>query len=439
MIDPTAKAAATDLLTFIDRNPSPWHLGLELSQTLLQAGFLELKEDAEWPLEAGGRYFVLRDQSSIIAWIHGSRSLQETGFRLIGAHTDSPGLRVKTQGAHEKNQLLRLSVDIYGSPILASFTDRDLGLAGRVFTRSHSGLSSIESHLVRFRRPVARLPNLAIHLNRTVNEQGLKLNAHNELPLIAGQLKRGLEANEPFLWRLADEAAVSVEQIFAFELQVYDSQPGAFWGLNDEFIADGQLDNLASCHAGLEALLNSGDDHPESTAVLALFDHEEVGSHSHKGAASSFLSDTLQRIMHSQQLNLEQQKRCLSRSWLLSADMAHAVNPSYLQVHDEQHPIYINQGPALKINVNQRYATDGASEALFVGLCQEAGLPYQKYSHLNTLPCGSTIGPIVATQLGIRTLDVGNPMWSMHSARESAGTLDHLSMIKLMTEFLRFR
>lgn len=439
MIDPTAKAAATELLTFIDRNPSPWHAGHEIGQTLAHAGFSELQETADWSLEAGGKYFVLRDQSSIIAWIQGSKPAEQSGMRIIGAHTDSPGLRVKTQGAHEKSGLLRLGVDIYGGPILASFTDRDLSLAGRVLTRRGGSIADIESHLVRFRRPIARIPNLAIHLNRQVNEQGLKLNSHSELPLIAGQLKRGLEANEPFLWRLAEEAHVAVEQIFAFELQAFDSQPGVFWGLNDEFIADGQLDNLASCHAALEALLNVSDEQPEATTLLACFDHEEVGSHSHKGAGGSFLTDTLSRMLHSQQLSLSQQKRCFSQSWCFSADMAHALNPAYPQLHDEHHLLQINQGPALKINVNQRYATDGITEALFVGLCQEAGVPYQKYSHLNTLACGSTIGPIVASQLGVRTLDVGTPMWAMHSARESAGTLDHLAIIKLMTEFFRFR
>lgn len=423
-----ARQTAHELIAFIDASPSPWHAVASAEESLLARGFTRLEEGERWQLTAGGRYYAVRGGASLIAFVLGSRPLAETGFRIVGAHTDSPGLRLKPKAALAGDGLLRLGVEVYGGPILATFTDRDLSLAGRVVMSTAAGP---QTRLLRFDRPLVRLPNLAIHMNREVNEQGLKLNKQTELPLILGQLGEGEDAEARLRKLLADAALGDAADLLSFELAVYDVQKGCLWGADEEFIASRQLDNLASCHAALTALIAT--DQPKATCVAALFDHEEVGSESAAGAGGSFVSDVLARIGLQAGLDGEDRRRAMARSFFISADMAHAWQPNFPAAYEPDHKVLMNGGPVIKTNAGQRYATQAETAARFMGLCEQAGVPCQQYSHRSDLGCGSTIGPIVAARLGIASVDVGSPMWAMHSARESSGAHDQGYMIAALT------
>jgi aspartyl aminopeptidase len=426
-------ATARELLQFIDASPSPWHVVANAAARLESQGFTRLDEAARWDgLVPGGRYFVTRG-ASLIAFVQGAQALADTGLRLIGAHTDSPGLRVKPRPAQAVDGLLRLGVEVYGGPILATFSDRDLGLAGRVVVRTADGQAT---RLVCFDKALARLPNLAIHMNRDVNEQGLKFNKQTELPLIVGTLDKSAAGDADAAWRqlLAAQAQVAAADLLSWELVAYDTQPGTLWGAQNEFIASRQLDNLASCHAALSALLAS--ETRAATALVALFDHEEVGSESAAGAGGSFLVDVLARLASQQGLDEEDKRRMLAKSFFVSADMAHAYQPNFPNAYEPGHKLAMNGGPTIKRNANQRYATDAESAARFLRACERAGVACQHYAHRTDLGCGSTIGPQVAAQLGIACVDVGSPMWAMHSARESAGVQDHADMIVVLAAVL---
>ena len=430
----SAQQQVQHLLDFIDASPSPWHVIKSVEAQLASFNFKKLDETLSWSLESGGRYYVVRDESSVIIFVLGQKPLVETGFKMIGAHTDSPGLRVKPNAATGVDGLLRLGVEIYGGPILATFTDRDLSLAGRVNYKDTN--NNIVSSLINFDRPLLRLPNLAIHMNRMVNEEGLKLHKQNELPLILSALAQECLPQTYFSELLQEQSACEAERILSWDLAVYDTQKGVFWGADNEFYANSQLDNLASCHAALQGLLDDTVLENEATLVCAFFDHEEIGSESNKGADGSFLGDVLKRISLVTENNKEDFTRALAKSFMVSADMAHAYQPNFPLAYDPDHKVFVNKGPVIKVNANQRYSTESVSQAMFVDWCEQAGVPYQKYSHRSDLACGSTIGPITSARLGIRSVDVGNPVWAMHSIRESAGVLDHGYMIKVMKKFL---
>ncbi|MCI0653285.1 MAG: M18 family aminopeptidase [Methylococcaceae bacterium] len=434
-LDSNALAHATDLLHFIDASPSPWHAVASVRKRLVEHDFLELDESQAWKLELGARYFVVRDGSSIIAFKNGEKALPDTGFRIIGAHTDSPGLRIKPNAWIRSEKIDRVGVEVYGSPILATFTDRDLSLAGRVTLIDSDG--NLETRLLRFGKPVLRLPNLAIHMNRTVNEEGLRLHLQNELPLILACGEKSEATENRFLALLGGRLDVDAQRIVAWDLSVFDFQKGTLYGTEDEFFASSRIDNLASCHAALSALLDAKALQGPATNVCAFFDHEEIGSQSQKGADGSFLPDVLERIAFAMNPDREIYKRALAKSFLISADMAHAYQPNFASAYEPEHPVFVNHGPVIKINVNQRYTTESISQSLFVRLCTETEVPWQKYSHRSNLPCGSTIGPITSARLGIRTVDAGCPMWAMHSIRESAGVLDHTYMTLVMKRFFR--
>ena len=427
-ISAQAREQARDLLNFIDASPSPWHAVQTVADRLQRSGFVALREDERWQLAPGGRYYVIRGGASIIAFVVGADDLAASGFRLVGAHTDSPGLRVKPKALQGGDGLLRLGVEVYGGPILATFADRDLSLAGRVAVRNGEG---IEMRLVRFAEPLLRLPNLAIHMNREVNDNGLKFNKQTELPLVLDLAGDGPVEDGRFHALLATQLAVAPADILSWELCVCDTQPGAFWGAGQAFVADSQLDNLASCHAGLSALL--GVESAATTNVCAFFDHEEVGSESATGAGGSFIADVLRRIAASAGLDEEAYRCALARSFFISTDMAHAWNPNFPAAYEPAHRVAVNGGPVIKTNANQRYSTGADSAARFMMLCEKAGVPCQHYAHRSDLGCGSTIGPIVAAGLGVASVDVGSPMWAMHSIRESAGVLDHGYMIAALT------
>lgn len=424
---------ATDLLCFIDSSPSPWHAGASIASLLEQAGYRRYHEQQSWRLKPGDKGYVVRADSSLICFRIGNAPLQQTGFRIVGAHTDSPGLRVKPNPVIASGNMLRVGVEIYGGPILATFTDRDLSLAGRIVIKNTGG--NHETRLIRFNQPIVRLPNLPIHLNRKVNEDGLKLHKQNELPLILGNAEPQTDSSRALLSLLAERADISADSIISTELCVYDTQPGAFWGAQSEFLADSQLDNLASCHAAVTALTAAEDSN--ATSVCSFFDHEEVGSRSYQGAGGNFLTCMLQRLTLSSDLTVEDHNKAMASSFFISADMAHAWHPNFPSAYDEQHLIFINKGPVIKHNANQNYTTNALSEAMFIGWCDAADISYQRYVNRSDLGCGSTIGPTLAASLGVCTIDIGNPLWAMHSLRESVGVLDHSAMIKVIAQFFQ--
>ena len=423
-----ASTDAQHLLDFIDASPSPWHAVASAAKQLSERGFVRLEEGERWPTAAGGRYYTVRGAASLIAFVPGSGPLAATGFRIVGAHTDSPGLRVKPRPAQPGDGLLRLAVEVYGGPILASFADRDLSLAGRLILR---GAAGPRTQLLRFEQPLLRLPNLAIHMNREVNEQGLKFNKQSEIPLILGALDDQTAAGPYLQQLLAERAQIDVADLLAWDLAVYDVQKGCLWGADQEFIASARLDNLSSCHAALQALM--AIEQPSATCLVALFDHEEVGSESASGAGGSFAASVLARLGSRAGLDAEDQHRALARSFFISADMAHAYHPNFPAAYEPGHKVKVNRGPVIKTNSNQRYTTSAETAARFMGICEQAKVPYQQYAHCGDMGCGSTIGPIVAAQLGIAGVDVGSPMWAMHSARESAGAQDQAHMIAALT------
>ncbi|BBA35926.1 M18 family aminopeptidase [Methylocaldum marinum] len=430
MIPPEIARHAQELLDFIDASPSPWHAVVTMEKRLHENGFTRLEESQAWHLQPQGKHYVIRGGSSLIAFVVGSKPLTEGGFRIVGAHTDSPGLRLKPTAPHQTETMMRLAVEVYGGPILATFSDRDLSLAGRICVTNGS---TLHSRLIQFEQPLVRLANLAIHMNRSVNEDGLKLNKQNELPLLFSGLDETELPDQKFLGLVAEKAECAPGDILSWDLNVYDTQKGCFWGPELEFISDSQLDNLSSCYAGMTALLESAS--PESTCVGAFFDHEEIGSESNRGAMGSFISDVLERVAYAGDADAPGYKQALSRSFMISTDAAHAYHPNFPNAYEPLHRIAVNRGPAIKVNANQRYATDSLTEAKFIELCRQADVPYQKYAHRTDLACGSTIGPMTAARLGIPTVDVGCPLWAMHSIRESAGVLDQAHLLRVLKKF----
>lgn len=423
-----------ELLNFIDRSPTPFHAVAEMKNILSTHGYSELKESDAWELKSNGKYFLTRNDSSLIAFIVGTKTKDASGFKIIGAHTDSPNLKLKPNSAYDKNGYLQLGVEVYGGVLLTTWTDRDLSLAGRVIIK---GKKQSQSKLIRFDEPLLRIPQLAIHLNRDVNEKGLTLNKQNHLPPIFSLAGEKNVTKYLLEKMVAQKLKCKSADILNMELSLYDTQAGSIGGAEGEFIFSGKLDNLASCHAALQALIESKGKDPMAR-VIAFYDHEEVGSDSAQGAGSPFLKDVLERLTLDSTNSRENFFRSMANSFFISADMAHAVHPNYSEKHDAKHMPILNGGPVIKCNSNQRYATDGVSSTWFESLCKKAGVAVQKFVVRSDLGCGSTIGPITAANLGIRTVDVGNPMLSMHSIREMAGTNDHLPLIKAFKQFFTY-
>lgn len=436
-----ARGRAADLLQYIDRSPTPYHAVAETARRLDAAGFAPLAETEAWSFRAGDRRYVIKNGSTIIAFVIGAEAPARAGFRMVGAHTDSPNLKIKPRPEFTKQGYRQLGVEVYGSPILATWLDRDLSIAGRVAVEGRRGL---ELRLVDLARPLLRIPNLAIHLNRDVNREGLKINAQTQLPPVLAleakadgepRAKRG--EGDRLQALLAAALEVPAAAIVDHDLSLYDLQKGAFSGLEDEFIQAARLDNLASCHAALEALIATADARAGASRLIALYDHEEVGSRSAQGAAGPALEWVLARIVAGHAPEEAQGfARAMAASFFVSADMAHAVHPSHADKHEPQHMPVIGRGPVIKSNASQSYATDGESAAAFAAFCRAEGFTAQSYVVRSDLPCGSTIGPITAARLGVRTVDVGNPMLSMHSIREMAGTDDVERLHRVLARFL---
>ncbi len=424
-----------DLLTFIDRSPTPYHVAEEAARRLRAGGFRELGEEELWDLSPGDRCFVIRNHGSLLALEVGALPPSEGGFRILGAHTDSPNLRLKPKPDQRSGGYRKLMVEPYGGVLFHTWLDRDLSLAGRVTLRGERGPRTL---LLDFERPLLCIPSLAIHLNRAVNKEGLKLNPQQHLLPVMG-LEMGPDLAEFLTTELRAKADVDVRpgDVLAYDLMTYDAQPASVIGARGEFIAAPRLDNLGSCHAGLHALLDPARRGAAPfTRVLVLYDHEEVGSQSAQGAGGTLLRDALERAVAGFKGGEPQGlSRALARSFMISADMAHAVHPNYVERHGpEQEPI-IGRGPVIKVNANQHYASDAGTAGFFAALCERVGVQPQHFAIRSDLTCGSTIGPICAARVGVRTVDVGNPMLSMHSCRELAGTADVEPMIQVLRAY----
>lgn len=422
----TPDTAAQDLCAFVAASPSPYHAVAEAARRLEAAGFTPLEERDAWDLRPGAAHYVTRAGASLIAFRVGERSPVEAGFRLVGAHTDSPNLRLKPRPVSAREGYAQLAVEVYGGVLLHSWLDRDLGVAGRLVVEGEGG--ALETKLARLHGPVARVPSLAIHLDREVNDRGLLLNKQHHLAPLLG-LGDAEAAREKLLARLADSCGVSASRVRGFDLGLYDLTAPVVGGLEGEFVFAARLDNLGSCHAAVSALVGAPS-RSVTTRVVGLFDHEEVGSESAQGAAGSFLRDVLARLVEEMEGRVRAGlERAAAASFCVSADMAHAVHPNYAEKHEPRHMPVLGRGPVVKSNVQQRYATDGLTAARFRALCAEAKAPCQDFVTRTDLACGTTIGPIVSSRLGIATVDVGNPMLSMHSSREQCGAADVGAMV----------
>ena len=415
-------ATAEGLCAFIDASPSPFHVCATVGQRLTAAGFTELAETDRWDGAAAGRFFTVR-AGSLIAWVS-ARPL--TPYRIVGAHTDSPNLRVKQQPDRADAMWRLVRLQPYGGAWLNSWLDRDLGLSGRLSVRGAEG--GVEDRLVRFDEPLLRVPQLAIHLAEDRN--AVSLNPQRHLDAVFGV--RG--PARPFHHDVAEWAGVAPADLLSADLMTHDLTPSRVTGAAGDLVSAPRLDNQASCYAGLEALLAAEPD--AHTPVLALFDHEEVGSTSDHGAQSDFLRTTLERIVLAAGGDREDFLRLTTASMVASADMAHATHPNYPERHEPGHLIQVNGGPVLKAQPNLRYATDSRTAAAFALACRQAGVALQRYEHRADLPCGSTIGPMTAARTGIPTVDVGAPQLAMHSARELMGAADVAAYAAALQAFL---
>jgi len=428
---------ARALCAFIDASPTPFHACAEVAARLSRAGFRRLRETESWgdPARAraapsNGKCFVVRG-ASLVAWAEPEGAEPGRALRLVGAHTDSPNLRIKPRSDTARAGLCQLGVEVYGGVLLNSWLDRDLALAGRAWIR---GPSAPEERLFALERPLLRVPQLAIHLNREITTDGLLLNAQVHMnPLVA------VDTGSVPRFRELLGAALGVEpaHVLAWDAMCLDAQGARLVGLDEQFISAARLDNLCSCFAGMSALLERvADPAPlEHVLVLALFDHEEVGSTSSRGAQSAFVRDVLERAILARGGGREDYHRAVAGAFCVSADMSHATHPNYPEKHEPDHPVRMNSGPAIKLNVSQRYASEGETEAVFLDACERGGVPCQRYVHRNDMPCGTTIGPLTAANLGLRTVDVGNPQLAMHSARELCGAHDPWFLVQALKAF----
>ncbi|MDN6318164.1 MAG: M18 family aminopeptidase [Marinobacter sp.] len=416
-----------DLLKFLNVSPTPWHAVATMKQQLDAAGFEELDEKEDWSLEPSHGYYVVRNGSSIVAFRTGAQDATASGIRMVGAHTDSPCLKVKPNPELRRKGFFQLGVEVYGGVLMNPWFDRDLSLAGRVTFLD--GRNKVSDTLVDFRKPIAFIPSLAIHLDREANS-GRTVNPQTDLPPVLMQVAEddATSFNDLLKQHIANESGIKVHKILGYELGFYDAQEAGFVGLREEFIASARLDNLLSCYIGLQALLNTSGD---EAALLVCNDHEEVGSVSSEGAQGPFLTAVLDRWCGAGK------SKAIARSMMISADNAHGVHPNYMDKHDENHGPILNQGPVIKVNHNQRYATNSRSAAVYRHISGELNLPHQTFVVRSDMACGSTIGPLTAASLGVTTLDIGVPQFGMHSIRELVGTEDGFTLYSVLAEFMQ--
>ncbi|MBU2710322.1 M18 family aminopeptidase [Zooshikella harenae] len=422
------------LLQFLNASPTPFHAVSSMTELLINAGFIPLKENEDWSLKDFQGYFITRNDSSIIVFTTGNQQYTKHGWRFVGAHTDSPCLKVKPNADLYQQNYWQLGVEVYGGALLNPWYDRDLSLAGRVtFLNNQKQMCST---LINFEEPIAIIPSLAIHLDRNANKER-SINPQTDIPPILGLIAED-STEKPTLNKLLIDQLNStghqdIKEILDYELCFYDKQPPALVGLKKEFIASARLDNLLSCFIGLHALVNSDYQSNEVPCLLVCNDHEEVGSQSHCGAQGPFLQQTLTRIIGCPITTA----KVMSDSLMISVDNAHGIHPNYADRHDANHGPILNHGPVIKQNCNQRYATNSETAAIYKWLSQQQNAPFQSFIVRTDMACGSTIGPITAGELGVKTLDIGVPTFAMHSPRELTGNQDGYTLNKVLQTFFK--
>lgn len=432
------------LLDFINKSKTAFQAAYEVKSALDRNGFLELKESDSWDLKKGGKYYVMKNNSAIIGFEIGSGEIEEDGFRLIGAHTDSPGFRIKPNAEiKSEGTYIKLNTEVYGGPILSTWFDRPLSIAGRVTLKSDDAFKP-EVRIVDINKPILIIPNLAIHMNRSVNE-GYKFNAQKDtLPLLglenedlgkefADSAKSKLEKDGYLIDLLAETLNVEINDILDFDLFLYEYAEGSLVGLNEELISVGRLDDLWMVFAGLKAITESSQ--IKATKVLVALDNEEIGSLTKQGANSNILENVLERIALGLKKDREEFRRAVSNSIMISADLAHAIHPNHTEKCDPTNKPVLGGGPVLKIAASGSYSTDSYASAIFKAVCEKANVPYQVFVNRSDMKGGTTIGPISASKLNIPVIDMGAPLLSMHSIRELASVKDNEYTIKAFTEF----
>ena len=418
------------LLAFLQASPTPFHAVATMAGEFEKAGFIALEEGDNWQLQPGHKYYLTRNDSSIIAFVYGSEDIVSSGIRMAGAHTDSPCLKVKPHPELTRQGYFQLGVEVYGGALLNPWFDRDLSLAGRVTYRCDQG--QVRNALLDFKRPIAVIPSLAIHLDREANKNR-SVNPQKDIPPLLMQVEEGTKPDfrELLLAELQQQSpALKADAVLDYELSFYDVQAPAVVGLNGDFIASARLDNLLSCFVEMQALIDADGD---SSALLVCNDHEEVGSASACGAQGPMLKSVLERWLP----EVETRSRTIDNAMMISADNAHGVHPNFSDKHDGNHGPILNRGPVIKINANQRYASNSETSGLFRHLCEQSDVPVQAFVTRTDLGCGSTIGPITATEVGVKTLDVGVPTFAMHSIRELAGAQDAFSLYQVLKHFFQ--
>ncbi len=425
------------LLKFLDASPVNFLAARNIACELEQNGYRRL--DPQQPLgelKAGDKVYVTKNDSSVYAFHLGRKPLAETGFHMICAHSDSPTFRVKPHAEMTgEGGLVRLNTEVYGGPILSTWFDRPLTLAGRVIVRGKDAMSP-ETMLMHVRRPLLQISNLAIHFNRQVND-GVKLSKQKDmlplLGLINDELEQGNLLMNVIVEELSKQRPVSHEDILDFDLYLADTQPACTFGVHDEFISSGRLDDLSMCFAGLEALIAAPES--DTTQVLAIFDNEETGSQTKQGAGSPFLASMLMRIARQQSGTEEAYWQAVERAFMISADNAHAFHPNYAEKYDPTNHPMLGGGPAIKFNASQKYASDAVSAAIFAEICRKAGVPCQRFVNHSDVAGGSTLGNILASTVPLRGVDIGNAILGMHSCRETGSVADHEYCVRAFTEF----
>lgn len=425
------------LLNFLDASPVNFLAVKNITTELTTAGYRQL--DPCCPLgsmKAGDKFFVTKNDSSVYAFELGRHPLADAGFHIVCAHCDSPTFRIKPNAEISGDgDIVKLNTEVYGGPIMSTWFDRPLTIAGRVIVRGTDALSP-QTRLLHVRRPLLQISNLAIHFNRQVND-GVKLSKQKDmlpiLGIVSDELERGNLLMNIICEELSKESLVKADDILDFDLYLADATPACTFGAHQEFISSGRLDDLSMCHAGLEALLNSGVSN--TTKVLAIFDNEETGSQTKQGAGSPFLASILRRIVLAQGGSEEAFYQAVERAFMISADNAHAWHPNYGEKYDPtNHPV-LGGGPVIKFNAAQKYASDAVSAAVFAELCREADVPCQRFVNHSDVAGGSTLGNILASSLPLRGVDMGNPILAMHSCRETGAVADHDYCIRAFTQF----
>ncbi len=426
------KNLALDLIDFLYKSPTAHHSVKTIKERLDLNGFNEVKESDKWNLQNDGKYYVIKNDSALIAFTIGNGDVEEDGFKLIGAHTDSPGFRIKANPEMvSEGTYLKLNTEVYGGPILYTWFDRPLGIAGKVTLKGSSPLKP-EVKLVNINKPLLIIPSLAIHMNRNVNE-GLNINKQKDtLPLLS-LINDKFEKDGYLVKILAEELNASSSDILGFDLGLYEIEKGAVIGLNEEFISAGRLDDMWMVYAGIQGLIESKPN--KSTKVMVCMDNEEIGSLTPQGANSALLLNILERITLALGKDREGLHRALANSLMISADLAHAVHPNVEEKHDPTNRPVLGKGPVLKTAASGSYSTDSYNAAIFEGLCNSAEVPYQKFFNRSDVRGGTTIGPITSSLLTIPVMDMGAPLLSMHSIRELAAVKDNEYTIKLFTQF----